>query len=217
MLVRFTPKQIGKLKDFLKYGKFQMNGFDIQLYQEILKALDQAIDEKPELNNNGDGETSFYRQKTESKRVKQDPRKMDNSKFYDAKHREREEQAFIREQEEANRAVEDIKETINQELQQPIREFIPPHQDGSERIVKKENPSDVSEDGKPTAEELGVTQVNQSENTQETQEFAAKEEQKDYDPNVNIPTDDEFESVGMFGTINRSSKQQSTTKEEDYI
>lgn len=45
MYVRFTPRQVSKLKYFLKYGKFQMSGYDVQLYQEINRALEHPIDE----------------------------------------------------------------------------------------------------------------------------------------------------------------------------
>jgi len=44
MFVRFTPKQIQKTKDFLKSSK--LTGYDVSIYQEILKALDHPIDEK---------------------------------------------------------------------------------------------------------------------------------------------------------------------------
>lgn len=44
MLVRFTPKQIQKLKEFLK--TVRLNAYDIPLYNEILLGLDNAIDEK---------------------------------------------------------------------------------------------------------------------------------------------------------------------------
>lgn len=44
MYVRFTPKQLSKVKDFLKTAS--LKGYEIQIYNEILKALEHPIDEK---------------------------------------------------------------------------------------------------------------------------------------------------------------------------
>ena len=46
MLVRFTPKQLSKTKEFLK--TVTLKAYDIELFQEIVKALDNAVDEKIE-------------------------------------------------------------------------------------------------------------------------------------------------------------------------
>lgn len=43
MYIRFTPRQLGKLKEFMKTVK--LNAYDITLYQEILRTLENPIDE----------------------------------------------------------------------------------------------------------------------------------------------------------------------------
>lgn len=50
MLVRFTPRQINKLKEMLK--TVRLNAYDIPLYTEIISALDKSIDEKKPLIRN---------------------------------------------------------------------------------------------------------------------------------------------------------------------
>lgn len=44
MYIRFTPRQLIKLKDFLK--SVSLKAYDIQIYGEINKALESPIDEK---------------------------------------------------------------------------------------------------------------------------------------------------------------------------
>ena len=53
MYVRFTPKQLSKAKDFLKTAS--LKAWDIQIFSEIIKSLDNPIDEKIIMNklNNG--------------------------------------------------------------------------------------------------------------------------------------------------------------------
>lgn len=44
MYVRFTPKQLSKVKDFLKTAS--LKAYEIQIYNEIIRALENSIDEK---------------------------------------------------------------------------------------------------------------------------------------------------------------------------
>lgn len=50
MYVRLTPRQLTKLKDFLK--SVSLKAYDIQTYNEIGKALDSPIDEKDKKDPN---------------------------------------------------------------------------------------------------------------------------------------------------------------------
>jgi len=44
MFVRFTPRQVQKVRELLKTSK--LHGYDVKTYQEILKALNNPIDER---------------------------------------------------------------------------------------------------------------------------------------------------------------------------
>ena len=72
MYVRFTPKQISKAKDFLKTAS--LKAYDIQIFSEIVRALENPMDEKThELVRRGSSERFTKPVKKEIGSSRQEP------------------------------------------------------------------------------------------------------------------------------------------------
>lgn len=177
MLVRFTPKQLKLLNNLLEFGKFYMSGREIQLFQEIKNAINDPIDEKQENNEH-------------------------QKKINNLNHN-------ITKSEESQNNTEEVQETEHQSKSEESADQTISSMnvaDDKNNIIHEEN----KEDDSSLVEALDVydsesDSENQQENTEETKTNIStpKVKVQSISTAENVPTPDELDQAGIFGTLHR--------------